>query len=140
MGACRQCRVVLLWACTWDSIAETIRLCNETCVSSGRWSPQHVCVPRTPHHRKLRFFCFLLNFWCGQAQCSQSLSTHSKFLSFGGDFFILTSTHVKFEYLLGQPTKCSFLSFGSCIPLYNFSYTYEYIMSTPTSFVDRSAN
>ena len=29
------------------------------------------------------------------------------------------------------------LSLCSCIPLYNFSYIYEYIMSTPTSFVDR---
>lgn len=26
----------------------------------------------------------------------------------------------------------------SCIPLYSFSYTYNYIMSTATSFVDRS--
>lgn len=25
----------------------------------------------------------------------------------------------------------------SCIPLYNFSYTYDYIMSTSTSFIDR---
>ena len=29
-------------------------------------------------------------------------------------------------------------SLFSCIPLYNFSYTYDYIMSTSTSFVDRS--
>lgn len=28
----------------------------------------------------------------------------------------------------------------SCIPLYNFSYTYDYIMSTPTSFVDSFAD
>ncbi|XP_058091911.1 glycosyltransferase BC10 [Magnolia sinica] len=32
-----------------------------------------------------------------------------------------------------------FLS-DSCIPLYNFSYTYEYIMSTSTSFVDSFAD
>ncbi|XP_010667217.1 glycosyltransferase BC10 isoform X6 [Beta vulgaris subsp. vulgaris] len=32
-----------------------------------------------------------------------------------------------------------FLS-DSCIPLYNFSYTYDYIMSTPTSFVDSFAD
>ena len=35
----------------------------------------------------------------------------------------------------------NFSCFGfllSCIPLYSFSYTYNYIMSTPTSFVDRS--
>ncbi|KAK9271721.1 hypothetical protein L1049_002084 [Liquidambar formosana] len=32
-----------------------------------------------------------------------------------------------------------FLS-DSCIPLYNFSYTYNYIMSTPTSFVDSFAD
>lgn len=30
-----------------------------------------------------------------------------------------------------------FSSCCSCIPLYNFSYTYDYILSTPTSFVDR---
>ncbi|GMI86797.1 hypothetical protein like AT5G14550 [Hibiscus trionum] len=28
----------------------------------------------------------------------------------------------------------------SCIPIYNFSYTYDYIMSTPTSFVDSFAD
>ncbi|PIA58226.1 hypothetical protein AQUCO_00500282v1 [Aquilegia coerulea] len=28
----------------------------------------------------------------------------------------------------------------SCIPLYNFSYTYDYIMSTPNSFVDSFAD
>ncbi|KAF5199931.1 Glycosyltransferase bc10 [Thalictrum thalictroides] len=28
----------------------------------------------------------------------------------------------------------------SCIPLYNFSYTYDYIMSTPSSFVDSFAD
>ncbi|KAK4759889.1 hypothetical protein SAY87_023020 [Trapa incisa] len=32
-----------------------------------------------------------------------------------------------------------FLS-DSCIPLYNFSYTYDYIMSTPSSFVDSFAD
>ncbi|XP_050224473.1 glycosyltransferase BC10 [Mercurialis annua] len=32
-----------------------------------------------------------------------------------------------------------FLS-DSCIPLYDFGYTYEYIMSTPTSFVDSFAD
>lgn len=32
-------------------------------------------------------------------------------------------------------THCFFS--GSCIPLYNFSYIYEYIMSASTSFVDR---
>jgi hypothetical protein len=26
---------------------------------------------------------------------------------------------------------------GSCIPLYNFDYTYNYVMSSPKSFVDR---
>lgn len=36
-------------------------------------------------------------------------------------------------------TKFQFVWFLlSCIPLYSFSYTYNYIMSTPTSFVDRS--
>ncbi|XP_072981110.1 glycosyltransferase BC10 isoform X6 [Typha angustifolia] len=32
------------------------------------------------------------------------------------------------------------LDLQSCIPLYNFSYTYDYIMSTPTSFIDSFAD
>ncbi|KAL5572766.1 hypothetical protein UlMin_022363 [Ulmus minor] len=35
--------------------------------------------------------------------------------------------------------RFAFLS-DSCIPLYNFSYIYDYIMSTPTSFVDSFAD
>lgn len=29
------------------------------------------------------------------------------------------------------------LAYCSCIPLYSFSYIYNYIMSAPTSFLDR---
>ncbi|KAL3813809.1 hypothetical protein ACJIZ3_015077 [Penstemon smallii] len=45
------------------------------------------------------------------------------------------------ENALMDPSNQRFIFLSdSCIPLYNFSYTYDYIMSTSTSFVDSFAD
>jgi hypothetical protein len=51
--------------------------------------------------------------------------------------FFLPSIHHLLTYLNVKSCLLGSSLSASCVPLYNFNYTYDYIMSTSTSFVDR---
>ncbi|PNY10048.1 bc10 protein [Trifolium pratense] len=54
---------------------------------------------------------------------------------------MIEAERILLRHALGDPLNDRFVFLSdSCIPLYNFSYTYDYIMSTPTSFVDSFAD
>ncbi|PWA84249.1 Glycosyl transferase, family 14 [Artemisia annua] len=55
-----------------------------------------------------------------------------------GEATMIQAEIILLRHALMDPSneRFAFVS-DSCIPLYNFSYTYDYIMSTSTSFVDR---
>ncbi|KAL7238725.1 hypothetical protein ACSBR2_004760 [Camellia fascicularis] len=54
---------------------------------------------------------------------------------------MILAERILLKHALLDPFNKQFLFLSdSCIPLYNFSYTYDYIMSTPTSFVDSFAD
>ncbi|GMP61769.1 hypothetical protein CsSME_00024102 [Camellia sinensis var. sinensis] len=54
---------------------------------------------------------------------------------------MILAERISLKHALLDPFNEQFLFLSdSCIPLYNFSYTYDYIMSTPTSFVDSFAD
>lgn len=58
-----------------------------------------------------------------------------------GEASMIQAERVLLENALMEPSNERFVFLSdSCIPLYNFSYTYDYIMSTPTSFVDSFAD
>ncbi|KAH6774413.1 Core-2/I-branching beta-1 [Perilla frutescens var. hirtella] len=58
-----------------------------------------------------------------------------------GEASMIQAERVLIQNALMDPSNERFLFLSdSCIPLYNFSYTYDYIMSTPTSFVDSFAD
>lgn len=58
-----------------------------------------------------------------------------------GEASMLEAERILLKHALSDPFNDRFLFLSdSCIPLYNFSYTYDYIMSTPTSFVDSFAD
>jgi hypothetical protein len=48
-----------------------------------------------------------------------------------------TNKHFKVIMLIFLPCLSFSTILDSCIPLYNFSYTYDYIMSSTRSFIDR---
>ncbi|KAF5943414.1 hypothetical protein HYC85_017491 [Camellia sinensis] len=55
-----------------------------------------------------------------------------------GEASMILAERILLKHALLDPFNERFLFLSdSYIPLYNFSYTYDYIMSTPTSFVDR---
>ncbi|CAI9277095.1 unnamed protein product [Lactuca saligna] len=58
-----------------------------------------------------------------------------------GEASMIQAEIILLQHALMDPSneRFAFLS-DSCIPLYNFSYTYDYIMSTSTSFVDSFAD
>ncbi|KAI4350659.1 hypothetical protein L6164_005093 [Bauhinia variegata] len=58
-----------------------------------------------------------------------------------GEASMIEAERILLRHALADPLndRFAFLS-DSCIPLYNFSYTYDYIMSTRTSFVDSFAD
>ncbi|GAB2284237.1 Glycosyltransferase bc10 [Dionaea muscipula] len=58
-----------------------------------------------------------------------------------GEASMIQAERILLENALTDPDneRFAFLS-DSCIPLYNFSYTYDYIMSSSTSFVDSFAD
>lgn len=58
-----------------------------------------------------------------------------------GEASMILAERILLKHALLDPFNERFLFLSdSCIPLYNFSYTYDYIMSTPTSFVDSFAD
>ncbi|KAK8916227.1 hypothetical protein KSP39_PZI022486 [Platanthera zijinensis] len=58
-----------------------------------------------------------------------------------GEASMILAERILLHNALKDATNERFLLLSdSCIPLYNFSYIYEYVMSTPTSFVDSFAD
>ncbi|CAL0317286.1 unnamed protein product [Lupinus luteus] len=58
-----------------------------------------------------------------------------------GEASMIEAERILVRHALRDPLNDRFVFLSdSCIPLYNFSYTYDYIMSTPTSFVDSFAD
>ncbi|XP_031384430.1 glycosyltransferase BC10 isoform X1 [Punica granatum] len=58
-----------------------------------------------------------------------------------GGATMIEAERILLTYALQDPLNKRFVFLSdSCIPLYNFSYTYDYIMSTSTSFVDSFAD
>ncbi|KAL3378883.1 hypothetical protein AABB24_004686 [Solanum stoloniferum] len=54
---------------------------------------------------------------------------------------MIQAERILLQHALMDPLNERFVFLSdSCIPLYNFSYTYDYIMSTPNSFVDSFAD
>ncbi|KAG5534880.1 hypothetical protein RHGRI_022862 [Rhododendron griersonianum] len=54
-----------------------------------------------------------------------------------GEASMIRAERILLKHAFADPFNVRFLFLSdSCIPLYNFSYTYDYIMSAPTSFVD----
>lgn len=55
-----------------------------------------------------------------------------------GQSTMIQAERILLKHALRDPLNERFVFVSdSCIPLYDFSYTYDYIMSTSTSFVDR---
>ncbi|PWZ09760.1 hypothetical protein Zm00014a_043296 [Zea mays] len=55
-----------------------------------------------------------------------------------GEASMITAERILLSHALKDPLNDRFVFVSdSCVPLYNFSYTYDYIMSSSTSFVDR---
>lgn len=58
-----------------------------------------------------------------------------------GEATMIEAERILLRHALMDPSNKRFVFLSdSCIPLYNFSYTYDYIMSTSTSFVDSFAD
>lgn len=58
-----------------------------------------------------------------------------------GEASMIQAEHILLKHALMDPSNERFVFLSdSCLPLYNFSYTYDYIMSTSTSFVDSFAD
>ncbi|CAL1358068.1 unnamed protein product [Linum trigynum] len=58
-----------------------------------------------------------------------------------GEASMIEAERILLRHALEDPSNRRFVFLSdSCIPLYNFSYTYDYIMSTSTSFVDSFAD
>ncbi|KAF8037580.1 hypothetical protein BT93_B0459 [Corymbia citriodora subsp. variegata] len=58
-----------------------------------------------------------------------------------GEASMIEAERILLRHALGEPFNERFVFLSdSCLPLYNFSYTYDYIMSTATSFVDSFAD
>ncbi|KAK0588641.1 hypothetical protein LWI29_003557 [Acer saccharum] len=58
-----------------------------------------------------------------------------------GEASMIEAERILLRHALSDPFNERFVFVSdSCIPLYNFSYTYNYIMSTSTSFVDSFAD
>ncbi|KAG7550639.1 Glycosyl transferase family 14 [Arabidopsis thaliana x Arabidopsis arenosa] len=58
-----------------------------------------------------------------------------------GESTMIEAERVLLRHALRDPFNHRFVFLSdSCIPLYSFSYTYNYIMSTPTSFIDSFAD
>ncbi|KAL3378882.1 hypothetical protein AABB24_004686 [Solanum stoloniferum] len=58
-----------------------------------------------------------------------------------GEATMIQAERILLQHALMDPLNERFVFLSdSCIPLYNFSYTYDYIMSTPNSFVDSFAD
>ncbi|OAY25730.1 glycosyltransferase BC10 isoform X1 [Manihot esculenta] len=58
-----------------------------------------------------------------------------------GEASMIEAERILLRHALEDPWNERFVFLSdSCIPLYNFSYTYDYIMSTSTSFVDSFAD
>lgn len=93
------------------------------CLLFGRWDLYFLLIP---------FWCihFYFIFWFTHEMI---FNLFPKNFPNGWVFFYICSRGV---YGLTSFLLCSF----SCIPLYNFSYVYDYIMSSSTSFVDRWVN
>lgn len=54
---------------------------------------------------------------------------------------MITAERILLSHALKDPLNDRFVFVSdSCVPLYNFSYTYDYIMSSSTSFVDSFAD
>ncbi|KAM7280712.1 hypothetical protein ACFE04_007846 [Oxalis oulophora] len=54
-----------------------------------------------------------------------------------GEATMIVAERILLKHALQDPFNERFVFVSdSCIPLYNFTYTYDYIMATPTSFVD----
>jgi len=55
-----------------------------------------------------------------------------------GEASMITAERILLSHALKDPLNERFVFVSdSCVPLYNFNYTYDYIMSSSTSFVDR---
>ncbi|XP_030544674.2 glycosyltransferase BC10 isoform X2 [Rhodamnia argentea] len=58
-----------------------------------------------------------------------------------GEATMIEAERILLKHALEEPFNERFVFLSdSCLPLYNFSYTYDYIMSTATSFVDSFAD
>ncbi|KAI6700731.1 hypothetical protein NL676_015055 [Syzygium grande] len=58
-----------------------------------------------------------------------------------GEASMIEAERILLRHALEEPFNERFVFLSdSCLPLYNFSYTYDYIMSTATSFVDSFAD
>lgn len=58
-----------------------------------------------------------------------------------GEASMLQAERILLQHALEDPLNRRFVFLSdSCIPLYDFNFTYDYIMTTPTSFVDSFAD
>ncbi|KAI7755973.1 hypothetical protein M8C21_017954, partial [Ambrosia artemisiifolia] len=70
-----------------------------------------------------------------------SIYVNNSIQIYWGEASMIQAEIILLQHALMDPSneRFAFLS-DSCIPLYNFTYTYDYIMSTSTSFVDSFAD
>ncbi|KAJ0651943.1 putative glycosyl transferase, family 14 [Helianthus annuus] len=84
---------------------------------------------------------FLLNKLTTRSTYFLDRQVNNSIQIYWGEASMIQAEIILLQHALMDPSneRFAFLS-DSCIPLYNFSYTYDYIMSTSTSFVDSFAD
>ncbi|KAD2073969.1 hypothetical protein E3N88_30333 [Mikania micrantha] len=84
---------------------------------------------------------FLLNKLTTRSRYFFDRQVNNSIQIYWGEASMIEAEIILLQHALMDPfnERFAFLS-DSCIPLYNFSYTYDYIMSTSTSFVDSFAD
>ncbi|PWA85522.1 core-2/I-branching beta-1,6-N-acetylglucosaminyltransferase family protein [Artemisia annua] len=129
-----------------DSFADT---------KEGRYNPKMDPVINVNHWRKgsqgdneNRFSIyvhsrpgFLLNRLTTRSRYFWDRQVNNSIQIYWGEATMIQAEIILLRHALMDPSneRFAFVS-DSCIPLYNFSYTYDYIMSTSTSFVDSFAD
>ncbi|KAJ0447265.1 putative glycosyl transferase, family 14 [Helianthus annuus] len=84
---------------------------------------------------------FLLNRLTTRSKYFLDRQVNNSVQIYWGEASMIQAEIILLQHALMDPfnERFAFLS-DSCIPLYNFSYTYDYIMSASTSFVDSFAD
>ncbi|OIT24844.1 PREDICTED: uncharacterized protein LOC109216125 isoform X1 [Nicotiana attenuata] len=101
-------------------------------------------IPIESQHAE-ELLVLLFNFVQSMIQCPVTETLVEQFLvwliSDWGEASMIQAERILLQHALMDPLNERFVFLSdSCIPLYNFSYTYNYIMSTPNSFVDSFAD